>query len=334
MSCYLVGEDFTAEYFLNSASDDESDSENSETYIDDSFGSETDVESVTSDGNGQAPFQWQSMAQLAAVAHQVFAEHAPAHLRLAREQGIIDRIVHFAMQADMNEIVLPYRTGVRAPPTIATSLMCINHSLYHQCREIMYRDNTFKISTFGTGLHHLIKPLGFHYCGEICSSTTAVSEIHFQLGCQRHDGMGRIKLEAFTQAIKDLKRPIAVKRLRIDFLPFCFVGDPELASLAEALKEKIHVERVFEMTGLDTHWECDLRMMPQALGMKLQPCSRKYRPHDDKEGTQGFFGCNYEPASNRNEILGLDSEGNELEILDGRFYYERYELGLHQETRD
>lgn len=64
MSCHLVGEDFTAEYFLNPTSDNESDSDDSETYIDDSSGSDTDVESVTSDGNGQAPFQWQSMVRI------------------------------------------------------------------------------------------------------------------------------------------------------------------------------------------------------------------------------------------------------------------------------
>ncbi len=64
MSCHLVGEDFTAEYFLNPTSDNESDSDQSETYIDDSFDSGTDVESVSSDGNGQAPFQWQSMVRV------------------------------------------------------------------------------------------------------------------------------------------------------------------------------------------------------------------------------------------------------------------------------
>ncbi|KAL8755372.1 MAG: hypothetical protein Q9199_003691 [Rusavskia elegans] len=330
MSCHLVGEDFTAEYFLNPISDNASDSsDDSETYIDDSSGSDTDVESVTSDGNGQAPFQWQSMAQLAAVAHQVFAEHAPAHLRLAREQDIIDRIVHFAMQADKNEIILPNRTGARPRQTVATNLMCINHNLYHRCREIMYRDNTFKISKFGAGLRHLTKQLGFHYCGEICSSTTAVSSIHFELGCRDHDGMGLIKLEAFTQAIKDLSRPIATKHLRIDFLPFCFVGDRDLAAFADALRDKVHVDCVFEMTGLDVQWECDLRMMPQALGMKLQPLICDYEPHNDNQGIQGFFGCSYEPASNHNEIVGLDTEGNELEILDGRYFYERHELGLH-----
>ncbi|KAI4241335.1 MAG: hypothetical protein L6R40_004641 [Gallowayella cf. fulva] len=66
--------------------------------------------------------------------------------------------------------------------------------------------------------------------------------------------MGLIKMEAFTQALKDLNRPITVKHLRIDFLPFCFAGDPDLAAFAAALKEKVRVERVLEMTGLDVHW--------------------------------------------------------------------------------
>ncbi|KAL9635225.1 MAG: hypothetical protein Q9204_002696 [Flavoplaca sp. TL-2023a] len=318
MSCHLVGEDFTAEYFLNLTSDNESDSDQSETYIDDSLDSGTDVES----------------AQLAAVAQQVFAEHAPAHLRLAREQDIIDRIVYFAMQAENNEIILPSATFARPRQTVATNLMCINHNLYHQCREIMYRDNTFMITKFGAGLRHLTKQLGFHYCGEVCSSTTAISSIHFVLGCRDHDGMGLIKLEAFTQAIKDLSRPIAVKHLRIDFLPYCFVGDRDLAVFADVLKEKIQVERIFEMTGLDVQWECNLRMIPQALGMKLQPLVCDYSPHNDNQGVQGFFGCSYEPAANHNENVGLDEEGNELEILDGRYFYECHELGLHQDTRN
>ncbi|KAL8782549.1 MAG: hypothetical protein Q9213_005274 [Squamulea squamosa] len=327
MSCHLVGEDFTADYFLDQPSEDENASSDSETYIDDSFSSDTDVESVTTDGNGQDPFQWQSMAQLAAVAHQVFAEHAPAHLRLAREQSIIDRIIHFAMQADKNEIVLPSGIAAHTSQTVATSLLCINHNLYHKCRDIIYRDNTFKVSKFGGGLRHLTKRLGFHYCGEVCSSTSPINSVHFELGCAGHDGMGMIKLEAFTQAIKDLSRPIIVKHLRIDFLPFCFLGDRDLATFADALKDKIRVQRVFEMTGLDLHWECDLRMVPQALGMKLQPLICDYRPHDDSEGIQGFFGCSYEPASNDKEILGLDAEDEELVIKDGRYFYERHELG-------
>lgn len=61
MSCGLVGEDFTAEYFLNRTSDNESGSDDSESSIDDSPGSDTDAESVSSDGDRQAPFQWQSM---------------------------------------------------------------------------------------------------------------------------------------------------------------------------------------------------------------------------------------------------------------------------------
>ncbi|KAL8848247.1 MAG: hypothetical protein Q9221_006720 [Calogaya cf. arnoldii] len=287
MSCCLVGEDFTAEYFLNPTSDHESDSDDSETYLDDSLGSDTDIESVTSDGNGQAqaPFQWQSMAQLAAIAHQVFAEHAPAHLRLAREQHIIDRIVYYAMQAEKNEIILPSATFVRPRQTVATNLMCIN-------------------------------------------------SIHFEIGCRDHDGMGLIKLEAFTQAIKDLSRPIGTKHLRIDFLPFCFVGDWELAAFTDALQEKMQVDCIFEMTGLDVQWERDLRMVPQALGMKLQPLICDYEPHNDNEGIQGFFGCSYEPAANNNEIVGLDTEGNQLEILDGRYFYERHELGLHRDVRN
>ncbi|KAI4091380.1 MAG: hypothetical protein LQ339_008132 [Xanthoria mediterranea] len=331
MSCGLVGEDFTAEYFLSRTSDNESGSEDSESSIDDSPDPDTDEESVSSDGNAPAPFQWQSMAQLAAVAHQVFANHAPAHLRLAREQDIIDRIVHFAMQADNNEIILPGRTGDKPRQTVATSLMCISHKLYHQCRGIMYHDNTFKVSKFGAGLRHLTKQLGFHYCGEVCSSTTAISSIHFELGCRDHHGMGMIKFDAFTQAIKDLNRPIATKHLRIDFLPFCFVGDRHLAAFADALKDKMHVDCVFEMTGLDVQWECNLRMIPQALGMKVQPLICDYEPHDDNQGLQGFFGCSYEPASNHNEVVGFDSEGNELKILDGRYFYERHELGLYQD---
>lgn len=61
MSCGLVGEDFTAEYFLSRTSDNESGSEDSESSIDDSPDPDTDEESVSSDGNAPAPFQWQSM---------------------------------------------------------------------------------------------------------------------------------------------------------------------------------------------------------------------------------------------------------------------------------
>ncbi|KAL8682862.1 MAG: hypothetical protein Q9186_001108 [Xanthomendoza sp. 1 TL-2023] len=328
MSCHLVGEDFTDCYFLNDA--EEADISDTETFVDDGSGSDTDVASVASDGTVQAaPLQWESMAQLTAAAHQVLLEFAPAHLRLARHQNIIDRIAYFAMQADNHEIILPGITGASLKTTIALNLLCINHKLYHQCRETMYRDNVFVVSKFGAGLRHLSKPLGFHYCGDICSATTAISSARFEIGCHLNDGMGLIKMEAFTQALKDLNRPVTVKHLRIDFLPFCFAGDSDLAALADALKEKIRVERVFEMTGLDVHWECDLRLIPKALKMKLRPLICDYVPNDKKR-TMGFFGCNYEPASDHDTIPELDAEGNELELRDGRYFYELHELGLHQ----
>ena len=56
-------------------------------------------------------------------------------------------------------------------------------------------------------------------------------------------------------------------------------------------------------------------MIPQALGMKLQQSIYNYETYDDddNQGIQGFFGCSYEPASNRNEVVGFDTEGNEFE---------------------
>ncbi|KAI4244688.1 MAG: hypothetical protein L6R40_002892 [Gallowayella cf. fulva] len=327
MSCHLVAEDFTDCYFFDTI--DGTDTSDTDTFVDDGSGSDTDVASISSDGIVQtAP--WQSMAQLAAFANRVFAEHAPAHLRLARQQHIIDRIAYFAMQAKNNEIILPSSSADHASPTTATALLCINHDLYHQCRETLYRDNVFVVRKFGAGLRHLSKQLGFHYCGEVCASTTAISSIRFEVGCKVHDGIGLIKMEAFTQALKDLNRPITVKHLRIDFLPFCFVGDPDLAAFAAALKEKVRVERVFEMTGLDVHWECDLRMVPKALGMKLEPLVCDYIPHNDKKDIPGFFGCSYEPDSNEDEGVGSDAKRSNLNIKDGRYYYELHQLGLHQ----
>ncbi|KAL8734571.1 MAG: hypothetical protein Q9166_001471 [cf. Caloplaca sp. 2 TL-2023] len=341
MSCHLVCADFTDAYFRTDLSNYSSEGE-ADTCTDSSVESDTDPESVSTDGAIQVPPYhvlaaadgYASMDQLTAAATLSFNQHAPARLRLARQPTIINRIVHFAMQADDNQIVLPSATGVLTNPTVAVSLLCINHRLYHQCRDIMYRHNTFVASKFGAGLHHLTKQLGFHYCGEVCSSTTAISSVRFELGCVFHDGMGLIKMEAFTQAIKDLTRPLTVKHLRIDFLPFCFVGNRDLAVFADALKGKIRVERVFEMTGLDVHWACDLRVVPKALGMKLNPLICDYIPHDDKQGVQGFFGCSYEPATSNNELAGLDTDGNDLIIKDGRFYYERHELGLYKDSSD
>ena len=82
MSCHLVGEDFTACYFLDPTLENECDSSDSETYIDDSFGSETDIESVTSDGTGQDPFRWQSMVRIPyshSVSDEVFNRDVQSH---------------------------------------------------------------------------------------------------------------------------------------------------------------------------------------------------------------------------------------------------------------
>lgn len=56
--------------------------------------------------------------------------------------------------------------------------------------------------------------------------------------------------------------------------------------------------------------------------MKLQPTNVEFCYHKDDLQLVGWFDHYYEPADNENERLGLGAEGEELEIRDGKYYYE------------
>ncbi|KAL8708713.1 MAG: hypothetical protein Q9220_006438 [cf. Caloplaca sp. 1 TL-2023] len=196
----------------------------------------------------------------------------------------------------------------------------------------MYEENKFVVDYYGAGLILLGQPLGFADCAEYCSNKLTIGSLNIILGSEDHDILGSIRSRGMTFALNDMAQPIAVKHLRIDFLPFFFAGDKDLSAFAEALGQKIKVEAVLEMVGLDVHWEWDLRSIPMALKMKLQPLHCEYKRYNDERNVRGFCGCSYEPAANENQILGLDENGNELDIVDGKLYFERHEWDLYHGT--
>ncbi|KAI4175475.1 MAG: hypothetical protein LQ343_001675 [Gyalolechia ehrenbergii] len=346
MSCGLVGPDFMDKYFEHEDSDVETDeaSSDADTLLDDGDGSDTltEVESDLEDVEEFDPYQViyidlqaQNMlwAQLAQAAHNVFQQSAPARLRLAVQGHIVDRIFEFAMHANNNRIVMPRLTGFPANAGIATGTLAINHRLYHVCRNALYRDNEFVVDRHGSGLQYLSQNMGFSTCGFACPRQPRIKSLRLVLGCQDHDQQGVFRCESFTQALKDMTNQITVETLRIDLEPFCFLGNEDLIAFATALEGKIKVKRDFELCGLDVHWEWDLRAVPLALCMRSQPTRCNFKYHNDKQQQVGPFCCKYQRAQNMNEKFGVDTDGNDLEIQDGRYYYKLQQDGVYEETR-
>ncbi|KAL9008176.1 MAG: hypothetical protein Q9173_006669 [Seirophora scorigena] len=344
MSCSLVGEDFTDKYMIEiqcEESGDASDTSSvaSTTGSSESSGASTDADSIHDAGHlyldmnashltavstailrvGTAEVDVQD--QFMAREDKFFWENAPAHLRLARTPSILDRIFHYAMQGTGGKILMPRITGDRCTAGIATGLLAISHDLYHHCRDTLYRDNEFIVDNYGSGLQYLSKPMGVSVCRFGCQTRPIIQTLRLIVGCEDHDWQGVWKSEMMTQALKDISHPITVTRLRVDLSPFCFLGNKDLAEFADVLKDKLKVTSTFELCGADVHWEWDLRVIPKAMGMKLEPTVIDFRHHSVQQQAHGWFGSLYNPAQSENERLGLDAEGKELEIRDGKYYY-------------
>lgn len=207
-----------------------------------------------------------------------------------------------------------------------------SHKLYHRCRDTMYRENQFVVDNFGAGLAYLGQRLGLHWCGIYCCTCPHIGSLKIRVGCDDHDAFGLVKTEGMIQALKDLPHAITVEHLWIELLPWCFVGNADLALFVAAIAEKIEVQKRLDFTGLDVHCDMDLRTLPKALGMKLQPLLCQYEPHNDLRQIQGFFGCWYEPAKNENEKNGLNEDGSEMIIRDFQYFHEIHEMELYHGT--
>lgn len=205
-------------------------------------------------------------------------------------------------------------------------LTLYSHDVYHQCRDTLYRDNDFVVGHYGSGLRYLSSPMGIDMCRHGCVTRPTFTSLRLVVGSQDHDVQGALMSDMFTQALRDIQGQMTVAHLRLQLEPFCFVGDKELAYFAELLAEKIQVTTTFELRGSDIHWLLyDLRLVPKALGMKLEPTAIEFHHHDDEQQTLGWFTSTYTHAQNDNEKLGLDAEGNELETHDGKHYSETHQ---------
>lgn len=101
MSCSLVAEDFTDEYMIKL----------------DGSGSDAVLSSVAPVGSLSLPSK--------ADANALIWQTTSARLRLARIPELVSMIFNFAMQADGNEIVMPWITGDRTNAGIVTGLLAV-----------------------------------------------------------------------------------------------------------------------------------------------------------------------------------------------------------------
>ncbi|KAL8947637.1 MAG: hypothetical protein Q9222_006109 [Ikaeria aurantiellina] len=313
MSCGLVGPDFMDEFFPPEDSERKEKSSEGDTAVNDGS------ESAAGDEANAPGEPFSTMDSFMAAAVESFDLNAPASLRLAQKKQIVDRIFFFAMQAKDNTITMPRTRHISTNADVAVGLLCVN-------------ENQFVVDWFGAGLLPLSRPRGLSSCQEHCVNQLTIGSLNLTLGSEDHDDIGAICTAGFIQSLRGMTQSITVKHLRIDLLPFCFNTDDELEAFAKALGDKLKVEIVLEMTGLDIHWELNLRLVPMALHMKLQPIICEYERHNDERNIIGFFGCSYEPAGTVNEILGLDENGNELDINDGKKHFERHEWDLYHGT--
>ena len=138
-------------------------------------------------------------------------------------------------------------------------------------------------------------------------------ELVFELGADFAGEDGSAKLRAFICALRQLRKPINVKKFNITVKACCFDGDPERAqgeinTIAQALSI-VNVSKAFILEGQDDILYHDLRVIPANLKMNCQPVDSEFvgsRRIDFTDGfshtTDGSFSCEYKRAATLGDV--------------------------------
>lgn len=104
-------------------------------------------------------------------------------------------------------------------------------------------------------------------------------------------------------ALSGLRHEVEIRNLTVILGPNCFGADvpPSPSEFAKALKN-IKVTRSLEMLGRDRYLLHDIRAIPRAMAMNIQPVWWKLYPCDLGIDCRGVFTSTYVPAEKPEEV--------------------------------
>ena len=122
------------------------------------------------------------------------------------------------------------------------------------------------------------------------------NNVVFDLGDNQSAEVGRFKTQCFMAALGGLRDEVNINHLTLLLGHDCWGGDSGPHDFANILR-KIKVTRSLEMLGVDTYLLHDIRAIPRALAMNIQPVWSKLYPCDVGLDLRGIFTSAYVPAA-------------------------------------
>lgn len=199
-----------------------------------------------------------------------------------------------------------------------------SHALYHEARGYLYSQNTFVFTRCGSDLRIIFQPRKTSESGDAGSSARvqvpSFNRVIFDLGDNQNPEMGRFKTRSFMAALNGLRDDVYIDHLILRLGHDSWeLGDSEPHDFGKALR-KMKIKKSFEMLGMDTYLLHDIRAIPRALSMNIQPIWSKLYPCDMGLGARGVFTSIYVPAETPEET-GL--QAGQILIDAGVEYYAR-----------
>ena len=198
-----------------------------------------------------------------------------------------------------------------------------SHALYHEARTYLYSQNTFVFTRCGSDLRIIFQPRDDSLYGQAVSSTRvkvpSFDKVIFDLGDNQNAEFGRFKTQSFMTALGGLADDVHIKHLTLLLGHDCWLAESGPHDFGKVLR-KIKVMETLEMFGVDTYLLHDIRAIPRALAMNIQPVWSKLYPCDVGLDARGIFASTYVPAKSPEET-GL--QNGQILMDAGVEYYAR-----------
>jgi hypothetical protein len=169
--------------------------------------------------------------------------------------------------------------------------------MHHEVRNYLFNQNTFIFSRCGSDVRFILPLRDTVHSKEVVPS---FKKVIFDFGDNHSTKLARFKTESFMGALRGLRHEVRVQHLTLFLGHDCFDLTATPQDFANALKI-IKVTKSLEIQGVAAHLLHDIRAIPRAMGMNIQPVWSKLVPCDVGLDQRAMFTSTYVPAKTREE---------------------------------
>lgn len=134
-----------------------------------------------------------------------------------------------------------------------------------------------------------------------------VKDLIFEVGHDQSPDKGQLLTETFSATLRGLRRRIRAENLVIALQENCWGSAEELQDFTDALAN-VQVAKSLDFSGSAFHLHFNMRSIPQALAMKVQPDNSRFQGNTAEHG--GYFRDNY---SSTKILAEADPTGKDID---------------------